>query len=185
MQTAVATAAESPRWYVVKTKRNVEANAAQAIADSGFEVFLPKEARTRRHARRVETIIAPLITGYIFTRFSIVIDDGRWQRIIELDAVTAILGSRTGLNPMPTPIRQGEIEHLIAISQTRPIENSNQVPVLEKLSPGARIRIWAGVLENFSGFVLHDDRGRTLIQLDRRFGGRSISVPRESLCAEV
>lgn len=56
-------------WYVVSTRPNQEARAAQHLARQGFAPLLPQFRKTRRHARKIETIAAPLFPGYLFVAF--------------------------------------------------------------------------------------------------------------------
>ena len=56
-------------WYVVSTRVNQEARAAEHLARQGFTPFLPQYRKTRRHARKIETIAAPLFPGYLFVAF--------------------------------------------------------------------------------------------------------------------
>ena len=54
------------RWFAVQTKPNQEDKAAFNLSRQGFGVYLPKYARTRRHARKVERVARPLFCGYLF-----------------------------------------------------------------------------------------------------------------------
>jgi transcriptional antiterminator RfaH len=48
------------RWYVVHTQSYQEARAELNLRRQGFEVWLPLSRRRRRHARRIDTVLAPL-----------------------------------------------------------------------------------------------------------------------------
>jgi len=56
----------SSRWYVVQTHSQAEAKACGHLQRQGFEIYLPKYLKRRRHARRTETVIAPLFPRYLF-----------------------------------------------------------------------------------------------------------------------
>jgi transcriptional antiterminator RfaH len=58
----------SGRWYVVQTQPNAEAKAVAHLKRQGFEIYLPRFLKRRRHARRIETIKAPLFPRYLFVR---------------------------------------------------------------------------------------------------------------------
>lgn len=64
-----------PKWYVVQTHPNAESRAAAHIARQGFATYLPRYLKSRRHARKVETVGAPLFPRYLF----VAIDMGRQQ----------------------------------------------------------------------------------------------------------
>lgn len=56
----------SPRWYVVQTHVHSETKAALNLGRQGFDTYLPRYLKRRRHARRVETVAAPLFPRYLF-----------------------------------------------------------------------------------------------------------------------
>ena len=49
----------SRRWHVAQTHIHAELKATQHLKRQGFEVYLPRYLKRRRHARRVETVAAP------------------------------------------------------------------------------------------------------------------------------
>jgi transcriptional antiterminator RfaH len=57
---------EGTRWYVAQTRHLSEARAAQELGNQGFEVFLPRYLKKRRHARKVTMVAAPLFPNYLF-----------------------------------------------------------------------------------------------------------------------
>ena len=57
------------RWYVVHTQPNRENRAAMNLRRQGFSAYLPIFQRTRRHARRTETVSRPLFPRYMFVEF--------------------------------------------------------------------------------------------------------------------
>ncbi len=56
-------------WYAVSTRPHQESRAAQHLGRQGFDVWLPQFRKTRRHARRIETVAAALFPGYLFVGF--------------------------------------------------------------------------------------------------------------------
>src|SRR4051794_22966009 len=57
---------QNERWYVARTLPQRELQAAQQLANQGFRAFVPRYWKNRRHARKLETISAPLFPRYIF-----------------------------------------------------------------------------------------------------------------------
>jgi transcriptional antiterminator RfaH len=53
-------------WYAVETQPHNEARAAAHLRHQGFEVYLPRYQKRRRHARRVDMVAAPLFPKYLF-----------------------------------------------------------------------------------------------------------------------
>ena len=54
------------RWYVVHTRPHQERRAEANLLRQGFRVWLPVMERSRRHARRIETVRGALFPGYLF-----------------------------------------------------------------------------------------------------------------------
>src|SRR6516225_6775768 len=69
----------STRWYVVQTHAHAEGKAAAHLARQGFDAYLPRHLKRRRHARRIETIAAPLFPRYLFVTVDMVCQ--RWRAI--------------------------------------------------------------------------------------------------------
>ena len=53
-------------WYVVHTHPRAEAKALLNLDRQGFSCYLPRYLKRRRHARRLETVAAPLFPRYLF-----------------------------------------------------------------------------------------------------------------------
>ena len=69
----------SGRWYVVHTQVLGEDRADLNLRRQGFETYLPRYLRTRRHARRVETVARPLFPRYLFVAMDVARD--RWRAV--------------------------------------------------------------------------------------------------------
>jgi hypothetical protein len=67
------------RWHVVKTHPRAETKAAEHLRRQGFGTYLPRYLKHRRHARRVETVPAPLFPCYLFVAVDIAVQ--RWRSI--------------------------------------------------------------------------------------------------------
>ena len=87
------------RWYVVQTQGHAELKAGCHLARQGFETYLPRYLKRRRHARRVEMLPAPLFPRYLF----VAIDMGtqRWRSISSTIGVTQLVCA--GDVPAPVP----------------------------------------------------------------------------------
>ena len=75
----MTSASASPRWYVVQTQVHAENRAAANLLRQGYEVYLPRYLKRRRHARRVETVPMPLFPRYLFVAFDVM--TARWRSI--------------------------------------------------------------------------------------------------------
>src|SRR6266481_9062605 len=78
-----------PAWYVVQTHPHAEAKAASHLVRQGYSIYLPRYLKRRRHARRIETVVAPLFPRYLF----IAIDrmTQRWRSIQSTIGVTHLV----------------------------------------------------------------------------------------------
>ena len=80
---------ENARWYVVQTQPHAESKAVAHLARQGFETYLPRYLKKRRHARKLEVIGAPLFPGYLFV--SIDVTSQRWRAIQSTIGVSRLL----------------------------------------------------------------------------------------------
>jgi transcription elongation factor/antiterminator RfaH len=157
----VAVAGTSPiapgeRWYVVHTQPRRELFAAQQLANQGFRAFVPRHWKSRRHARRVETISAPLFPRYIFT----VLDQGRdrWRSVngtLGVDRLLMCAGE-------PQAVPEGLVEGLILAADA-----DGNVRFDMNLREGQIIKIMAGPFADMVGTLEKlDDRGRVRVLLE-------------------
>ena len=63
--------ASPSRWYVVHTRPHQERRAEANLLRQGYRAWLPQMERSRRHARRIETVRTPLFPGYLFVELDI------------------------------------------------------------------------------------------------------------------
>jgi transcriptional antiterminator RfaH len=87
-------------WYVVHTHPNAEHKAATHIQRQGFSLYLPRYLKTRRHARRVDTVVAAFFPRYLFVSKT---PHERWQslnatcgvsRLVTFGETPAVVGHR-------------------------------------------------------------------------------------------
>jgi transcriptional antiterminator RfaH len=81
----------SRRWYVAQTHVHAESKAAFHLGRQGFEVYLPRYAKRRRHARRVDTVAAPLFPRYLFV--SVDMATQRWHSIRSTIGITRLVAN--------------------------------------------------------------------------------------------
>ena len=94
------------RWYVVNTHPHQEGRADANLRRQGFESWLPKLGKTRRHARRVEQVQVPLFPGYLFVRLSPRLQ--HWRSINSTFGVRHLLCT----HDQPAPISDSFVEAL-------------------------------------------------------------------------
>jgi transcriptional antiterminator RfaH len=66
-------------WYLVHTQPQAEARADFNLRRQGFQSYLPKYQRTRRHARKAEVVARPLFPRYLFVALDLTHD--RWRAV--------------------------------------------------------------------------------------------------------
>jgi transcriptional antiterminator RfaH len=101
------------RWYVVKTLPRRELFAAEQLQSQGFSVFLPKQVKTVRHARRTQTVLGAFFPTYLFVQMNV--ERQRWRSINGTFGVSHLVSH--GERPIPAPA--GVIEDLIATADER------------------------------------------------------------------
>ena len=87
----------SARWYVVQTHAHAETKAIAHLARQGFKAYLPRYLKRRRHARRIETVSAPLFPRYLFVTIDMVCQ--RWRAIRSTIGVARLVCN--GDDPVP------------------------------------------------------------------------------------
>ena len=148
--------AEHERWYVVRTRAQRELHAAGQLTNQDFRVFVPRYWKNRRHARRVETVSAPLFPRYIFTVLDPTRD--RWCSINGTRGVERLLM----VAGEPQAVPQGLVEGLILATSAE-----GNVHFDFHLKQGQSIKIMAGPFANMVGELEKlDEHGRVRVLLE-------------------
>src|SRR5258708_33468853 len=156
----------SPRWYVAQTHPHAEVKAGMHLTRQGFDIYLPRYLKKRRHARRVETVAAPLYPGYVF----VAIDCGvqRWRSIQSTIGVSRLVCH--GDDPAAVP--EGIVEEL------KRRQDENGLIGFERrtrFNPGDTVRVVERAFSDSLGLYEGiDERRRAAILLDLL--GRKVRV---------
>ena len=165
----------SSRWYVVQTHVHSENKAAAHLLRQGYEVYLPRYLKRRRHARRSENVPAPLFPRYLFVGFDVMA--ARWRSIQSTQGVSHLVCN--GNEPALLP--QSVITELHKREDDSGFIRLNAQPLY---APGDKVRVVDGVFgDSFGLFEGMADRDRVAILLDLL--GRKVRVvlDRESVAA--
>jgi transcriptional antiterminator RfaH len=153
------TTSSIPRWYVVQTHPHAERNAVAHLERQGFTTYLPRYLKRRRHARRVETVAAPLFPRYVF----VLIDLARQPcRPIKSTIGVAQLVC-FGEKPAPVPL--GVVE---AIKRQEDERGFVRLPTRPRFACGERVRVLEGVFSSSLGLyegMVDADRVAVLLDL--------------------
>jgi len=154
------------RWYVVQTQVNGEAKAAQNLLRQGFEIYLPRYLKRRRHARKVDVIARPLFPRYMFVAIDVATQ--RWRAIQSTQGVSHLVCN--GEEPAAVP--NGVLGALRAREDERGFVRMEAKPAF---APGDKVRVLAGAfMDNAGLFDGMGDHDRVAILLDML--GRKVRV---------
>lgn len=164
-------------WYAVHTHVHGEDTASWHLRRQGFGVYLPKQAKTRRHARRTERIEAPLFPRYLFV--SLDAARARWRAIHSTFGVSHLVcfGSE------PAPVPEEVIEDLRACE--------NEVGLVDlgrriRFRKGDRVRLLDGPFsDSIALFDGVSDERRVIVLLELLGRQVRVKVPQETVTACV
>jgi transcriptional antiterminator RfaH len=154
------------RWYVVQTQVNGEAKATQNLQHQGYEVYLPRYLKRRRHARKIDFTAKPLFPRYMFVAVDLATQ--RWRSIQSTFGVTRLVCN--GEDPAAMP------EGIIAALKAREDDKGFvKLDLTSPFAPGDKVRVLEGAFTGnaglFNGMADHD---RVSILLDML--GRKVHV---------
>ena len=146
------------RWYVAETHPQSEIRALDHLRRQGFAAYLPRYLKRRRHARKVDTVRAPLFPGYLFVCMDVA--RTQWR------AIRSTLGIRhlicVGEKPLPVP--EGVVEEI------RANEGADGLVPMDAPPPfraGEEVLVTAGPLRDQVGwFQKVADRERVVILMN-------------------
>lgn len=155
------------RWYVVQTHPNAEAKALAHLNRQGFRAYLPRYRKSRRHARKVEIVKAPLFPGYMFVELDVTTE--QWRPIRSTVGVTRLICN--GDTPVPVPA--GIVEDIVA----RETEDGLlDVTDPSPWKPGDTVQVIDGPMTGQVGwFQKLADKDRIMVLLELL--GRQVAMP--------
>lgn len=166
------------RWFAVQCQPNRENAAAAHLRRQHYAVFLPRQRRTIRHARRMETVLRPFFPGYLFVQLNP--DTACWRPINSTFGVAHLV--MAGERPAPAPA--GIIEGLRALFDDAEIYDG-----APSLVAGQRVRVVSGPFADLCGELVRlDAHTRVRVLLDVLGGSvpalleRGAVVPEDGFC---
>jgi transcriptional antiterminator RfaH len=155
-----------PRWYVVQTQPHGETKAVWHLERQGYATYLPRYQKRRRHARRIETVAAPLFPRYLFVAIDMATQ--RWRSIQSTIGVSRLVCN----GEEPAVLADGIVEGL------RRRENEGGFVRLDsrpRFAIGEKVRIVDGIFASHLGlFDGLSDGERVAVLLDML--GRKVRV---------
>jgi transcriptional antiterminator RfaH len=154
------------QWYVVNTKAREEPKASFNLKRQGFNAYLPQYKKTRRHARRIDTVLAPLFPKYLFVEFDL--DLERWSSINSTAGVKKLIM----FGSLPATLPSELVEEIRTREDVEGVVSLNQYL---KIKQGDQVTINSGAFREHSGiFECQDDDKRIIILL--KLMGRDVRV---------
>ncbi|MCE2510442.1 MAG: transcriptional activator RfaH [Alphaproteobacteria bacterium] len=163
------------RWFVVRTQPQAEAKVAAHLRRQDFEVYLPRYAKTRRHARREERIAAPLFPRYLFVCLDL--DRHRWRAVNGTRGVERLIchGER------PAPVPASVIEDLKHQERADGLLAPASLVLFER---GARVRLVDGAFAERVGIYERMTADQRIVLLLNLLGRElRLTVPLETIDA--
>ena len=165
---------DGPEWFAVQTRRGQEAKARFHLANQGYEDFLPLFPKTRRHARKLQTVLSAVFPGYLFVRLDI--REQRWRPINGTFGVSRLV-METETRPKPVPYGVVEALHASVDAQ-----NVLQLDGAGDLAMGQRVRVIAGPFaEQIGKLTRLDGQGRVQVLLEILGGATRVELDRGSV----
>jgi transcriptional antiterminator RfaH len=146
------------RWFVVNALPHQERRAEANLRRQGFDAWMPGYVRERRHARRIDRIVAALFPGYLFVRFDP--DAQPWRAIDGTFGVRRLLCR----DERPTPVPNRFVEDLRSTTSADGLLDAPTAP----LAPGMKVRLTDGPFTDCIATILSlgaEDRIAILLDL--------------------
>ena len=157
---------QHPRWFVAHTHPHAEGKATAHLNRQGFEIYLPRYLKRRRHARRIEIVAAPLFPRYLFVAINLNLQ--RWRSIYSTIGVSRLVCNGDD----PTPVPDGVVESL---KQREDTSGFIKLDCRPRFRAGDKIRVLDGAFSSCLGlFEGMAERERIAILLDLL--GRKVRV---------
>jgi transcriptional antiterminator RfaH len=151
-----------PRWYVAHTHPHAEAKATAHLNRQGFESYFPRYLKRRRHARRIETVAAPLFPRYLFV--AVDLSAQRWRSIYSTVGIARLVSNGDD----PSAVSDGIVEALkgredadgfIKLDQRPPFRAGDKIRVLDGAFTSC-LGLFEGMAERERVAILLDLLGR-------------------------
>lgn len=144
-------------WCVVETLSKQEARAETNLSRQGFKTWCPMFRRTRRHARKVDTVLAPLFPGYLFVRLDP--DTMPWRSINGTFGVRHLIC----FDEQPARLPDDFVEALAARADAEGLFDFAE----DSLKPGETVRLVGGPFADQVGTLIKlADKERVAVLLD-------------------
>ncbi|GAF79080.1 unnamed protein product [marine sediment metagenome] len=148
------------QWYVVHTQARQEARAELNLRRQGFEAWLPLFRVARRHARRIDHVMAPLFPRYLFVHLDLSVQP--WRAINGTFGVVRLLCNRD----IPLLVPEGLVEEIMQ----RCDESGTVVLSPRGLAVGDSVKVATGPFADLAGLFQTMSRRDRVVLLIKLLG---------------
>ena len=143
-------------WIVVSTHAHKEAQASSHLIRQGFSIYSPVLRKAVRHARRTQSVLRPLFTGYLFVES--ILEPTWWRPIASTVGVRGII--KHGDAPANLD------DDFIAALRAREVDGVIARPS-QPFAIGQHVRLSSGPFDGFAAKIIElSDRDRVIVLLD-------------------
>ncbi|NQV83836.1 MAG: transcriptional activator RfaH [Rhodospirillales bacterium] len=162
-------------WCAVQTHVRSEDKAAFHLKRQGYDVFLPKHLKRRKHARRIDWVLTPLFPRYLFVAINP--DTTPWWAIRS----TVGVGSLICFGDTPAVVPTNIITEIQARQDEKGLVKLHSGCAFK---PGDRVKIIDGPLNDIEGlFECPTDEDRVTVLLNLMGREVKVRVPLEAVYA--
>ncbi len=146
---------DGQRWYAVHCLPHKEAGAQMQLHNQNFRTFLPRIRKARRHARKIDTVLAPFFPRYLFIILDMERD--RWCCVNSTIGVSRLVMQ----NERPQALPGGVVERFLTFADDAGLLSfdkegrlkidqevelldgpfANQLGTIERLDSNERVRL--------------------------------------------
>jgi transcriptional antiterminator RfaH len=148
-------------WYAVYTHSRAEKKVYKNLINSGIEVFLPLQKRTRQWSDRKRIVEEPLIRSYIFVRIS----EKEYYVILNTPGVVRYVTFSGKAAVIP--------DWQIEILKKTILYNVENKIITEKAHPGDKVEIIGGPFRGYKGHLV-DFCGKKMLLIEISHIGHSL-----------
>ncbi|HQS83369.1 MAG: transcriptional activator RfaH [Alphaproteobacteria bacterium 16-39-46] len=164
------------QWCVAHTQSLKETLAQQHLRDQGFDVYLPRFKKLRRHARKTDEVLVPLFPRYIFVGIDPEISP--WRKINGTRGISYLLMASDNCPALVSTSVIGDLRAQEVSDGILPVSS------LVSFLKGDKVRILEGSLKDQTVvFEKLDDKGR--VQLLLNLLGKDVKFSLSSYAIEA
>lgn len=167
------------KWFVLHARNGFEVKVKQAIIDNAErediadligDILIPTEQVIELKGGKKKTAERKFFPGYMLINMEI--NDKSWLTVNNTDNVIGFIG---GISGKPTPIRQAEVDRIVA----RVADGEDTPKPKVSYQAGEEVLITDGPFNEFNGVIQSVDYEKSLLKVEVSIFGRTSTVDLE------